>query len=92
MSKTKDSKIKENKEKLKKIVNECRILKGNSHGEMSEEMENLKIEIGVQILKQFMHNQRLKETAEKISSMEDISNVPKTLERVYLEDKDRIID
>jgi len=39
-----------------------------------------------------MHNQRLKETAEKISSMEDISNVPKTLERVYLEDKDRIID
>lgn len=39
-----------------------------------------------------MHNQRLKETAEKINSMQDISNVPKTLERVYLEDKERIID
>ena len=39
-----------------------------------------------------MHNIKLKETAEKIKGMEDISNVPKTLARVYFEDQDRIID
>jgi|TARA_B110000285_G_C15099218_1_gene603982 hypothetical protein len=33
---------------------------------MSEEMENLRVEIGINILKQQMHQDKLKQTAEKI--------------------------
>lgn len=43
------------KKELNRIVAECRRVKGNSQGEMSEEMENLRVEIGINILKQQMH-------------------------------------
>jgi hypothetical protein len=36
---------------LYKIVAECREIKGKSSGELSEQMENLKIEIGIETLK-----------------------------------------
>jgi hypothetical protein len=54
------------KKELNRIVAECRRVKGNSQGEMSEEMENLRVEIGINILKQQMHQDKLKQTAEKI--------------------------
>ena len=69
---------------------ECRRVKGNSQGEMSEEMENLRVEIGINILKQQMHQDKLKQTAEKIQVMED--NLPNILKTVYQEDKERIMD
>ena len=57
---------------------------------MSEEMENLRVEIGINILKQQMHQDKLKQTAEKIQVMED--NLPNILKTVYQEDKERIMD
>ncbi len=47
------------KKELNRIVSECRKVKGNSHGEMSEDMQNLKVELGIQILKQKMQSIKL---------------------------------
>ena len=78
------------KKELNRILSECRRVKGKSHGELSEQMEQLKIDLGIQVLKQKMHQVKLKETACKIQVMED--NLPNILRTVYQEDKTRVQD
>ncbi len=73
---------------LRKIVDECKRVKGNSYGELSEIMENLKIELGVEILKQKFQQKKTVQTADKIHHMSH--NFPNILKTIYHEDKMRM--
>lgn len=65
-------------------------MKGNSYGELSEVMENLKIELGAEELKQKMKQLKLVKTASKLHEMSH--NFPNILRTIYHEDKQRMID
>jgi hypothetical protein len=43
------------KKELNRILSECRKVKGNSHGELSEDMEGIRVDLGIQVLKAKMH-------------------------------------
>lgn len=72
------------------IVEECKVVKGNSYGELSELMENLKIDIDSQVLKQKFHQMKTVQTANKIDSLLDKCHVPNILKTVYQEDKENM--
>lgn len=73
---------------LYRIVAECKEQKGKSSGELSEQMENLKIEIGIETLKRKFQQLKTIQTADKLHMMSE--NFPKILKTIYQEDKIRM--
>jgi len=66
---------------LERIVAVCKDQKGASAGELSEQMENLKIEIGIETLKRKFQQMKTIQTADKLNDMSN--NFPKILKTIY---------
>ena len=59
-------------------------------GEISEVLQNLKVDLGVEVAKQKILQEQTLQTASKIQSMSH--NLPNILRTIYMEDKERAKD
>ena len=75
-------------QELKNILQQCKDYKGNSTGELSEVVENLRIDLGVQVMKQKFKAAKTIQTAETIHKMK--KNFPNILQTIYDEDRNRL--
>ena len=78
------------KQDLQKILDECKVMKGNSYGEMSEVVQKLKIELGIQLFQEKYKQLKTVSTADKMHSMNH--NLPNILKTIYAEDKLRMVE
>lgn len=72
------------------IVEQCKEFKGDSQGEISKETEQIKTELGIQMMKQKLQQQKTVQTVDKLYNMSN--NLPNILSTIYVEDRLRLKD
>ena len=73
---------------LKDIIEKCTLSKGNSQTEISAVLENLKIDLDVQTLKERFKQAKIVQTADIIHRLK--KNFPNILHTIYTEDAERL--
>lgn len=78
------------KQELQKILDECKAMKGNSYGDLSEFVQKTKTDLGVLLFQERKKQMKAITTADKMHHMNH--NLPNILRTIYAEDKQRTVE